>query len=141
MFIRKAELSDAAHLSALSEQLDYTVTPEDMAARLGKIFNEADHAVFVMETENSVAGWVHIHGRHLLESPAFAEIGGLVVDSAHRRKGIGEKLMRQCEQWAREKGYAAVRLRSSDQRKEAHEFYKRIGYDNVKAQQVFHLKL
>jgi GNAT superfamily N-acetyltransferase len=63
------------------------------------------------------------------------------VDNQHRRKGIGEMLMRESEVWAKNKGYQEVRLRSGGQRKEAHEFYKRIGYKNVKWQEVFSLKL
>lgn len=141
MFIRKAEISDAAQLCALSSQLGYDVEEGQMIDRLTKIIGDADHAVFVTETEHAIAGWVHVHGRHLLESSPFAEIGGLVVDSRHRRKGIGESLMRQCEEWAREKGYAIVRVRSGSKRKDAHEFYQRIGYTNVKSQEVFNLSL
>lgn len=37
------------------------------------------------------------------------------------------------------KGYQEVRLRSGGQRKDAHEFYKSIGYKEVKWQEVFSL--
>lgn len=141
MQIRSAQPSDAAQLTRLSEQLGYKSQEEHILQRLKRVLSDEDHAVFIMEVDGDVAGWVHVHGRHLIESADFAEIGGLVVDSNHRRKGIGEQLMRQCEAWARVKGYEFVRVRSSGQRKEAHEFYQRIGYTNVKSQQVFHLDL
>lgn len=113
-----------------------------MRERLSRIMQDTDHAVFVMEHEaNSVVGWAHVHGRHLLESDPFAEIGGLVVDQRCQRLGIGKQLMRACEQWVREAGYGIVRVRSGAQRTDAHAFYKGIGYEYVKAQQVFNLNL
>ncbi|WP_186445889.1 GNAT family N-acetyltransferase [Paenibacillus cremeus] len=141
MFIRKAEMNDAGPLCGLSGQLGYAVSEAQMSERLGNILPDPEHAVFVMEVEDEIAGWVHVHGRFLLESAPFAEIGGLVVSNRHRRQGIGEKLMRACETWAREQGFSAMRVRSGAQRKEAHAFYVGIGYANVKAQQVFHLNL
>jgi GNAT superfamily N-acetyltransferase len=105
------------------------------------LLNE-DNAVYVMEfSSNEISGWVHVHGRLLIEAYPFAEIGGLVVDNNHRRKGIGENLIRKCEEWARKKGYQEIRVRSNGQRKEAHEFYKRIGFENLKWQEVYTFKL
>ncbi|CAG7644549.1 GNAT family N-acetyltransferase [Paenibacillus allorhizosphaerae] len=142
MNVRKGQLSDAGQLCGLSEQLGYAAEEQQMHERLSRILKDADHAVYVMDDEeHGVVGWAHVHGRHLLESDPFAEIGGLVVDDRHQRMGIGKKLMRACEGWAREAGYGIVRVRSGAQRKEAHEFYKGIGYEHVKAQQVFNLNL
>ncbi|MFH5185951.1 GNAT family N-acetyltransferase [Paenibacillus sp. TAB 01] len=141
MQIRTARASDAAHIASLSNELGYPVSEEQMKERLLNLMNREDNAVFVMEIEGDVAAWVHVHGRHLLESPSFAEIGGLVVSSLHRRKRIGEQLMRECEAWAREQNYPFVRVRSSGHRKEAHQFYERIGYTRVKSQEVFNLEL
>lgn len=141
MIIRIAETFDALDIAKLSNQLGYPAAEDQLLQRLTNLLLDDDNAVFVMELEGKVIGWVHVHGRHLIESPDFAEIGGLVVDHAHKRKGIGEKLMRQCEEWARAKGYGLIRVRSGGQRKEAHEFYNRIGYTNVKSQQVFNRKL
>jgi GNAT superfamily N-acetyltransferase len=64
-----------------------------------------------------------------------------VVDKEFRRQGIGAKLMKKAEDWAKENGYAEIRLRSGGQRKEAHEFYKAIGYENINWQQLFRLKI
>jgi GNAT superfamily N-acetyltransferase len=142
MFIRNAQLADSAEIARLSSQLGYQVSVTQVLKRLEKIMANDDNAVYVMEENNSeISGWVHVHGRHLIEAQSFAEIGGLVVDVNHRRKGIGEQLMRKCEEWARTRGYQEVRLRSGGHRKEAHEFYKRIGYTNEKWQEVFSLKL
>ncbi|HET7616596.1 MAG TPA: GNAT family N-acetyltransferase [Bacillales bacterium] len=142
MLMRQAQLTDAMDMARLTSQLGYEVDEADVARQLERILKDDDHALFVAEVEDQeLAGWVHAHGRHLLEAPSFAEIGGLVVDNRQRRRGIGEKLMRKCEEWAERKGYREVRLRSAGHRKDAHEFYKKIGYANVKWQQVFSMPL
>jgi GNAT superfamily N-acetyltransferase len=142
MKVRKARVTDSNEIVRLSFQLGYEVLESEVLKRLEKLLLNDDNAVYVLEkSNNEICGWVHVHGRHLIEARPFAEIGGLVVDNNHRRKGIGENLMRKCEEWARKKGYQEMRLRSGGQRKDAHEFYKRIGYKNVKWQEVFSLKL
>jgi GNAT superfamily N-acetyltransferase len=142
MFIRNAQITDSAEIARLSSQLGYEASATEVLNRLEKLLANDDNAVYVMEEINSqITGWVHVHGRHLIEAQSFAEIGGLVVDENHRRKGIGEQLIRKCEEWARIRGYQEVRLRSGGRRKDAHEFYKKIGYKNVKWQEVFSLKL
>jgi GNAT superfamily N-acetyltransferase len=142
MPIREAQITDSLEIARLCSQLGYDVSESEVWGRLRKILADRDHAVYVMEVSpNEIAGWVHVHGRHLIEAQSFAEIGGLVVDHPYRRKGIGETLMRKCEEWAGKKGYREVRLRSGGHRKEAHAFYSSIGYQNTKWQQVFSLEL
>lgn len=96
--------------------------------------------IFLFEMDNSICGWVHVFGKCNIQLE-HAEIGGLVVDTEYRGKRIGKKLMRKAEEWAKEKGYLEVRLRSGGYRKEAHQFYKSIGYENIKWQEVFNHKL
>ncbi|MDR7071543.1 GNAT family N-acetyltransferase [Fictibacillus barbaricus] len=135
--IRLANHKDIKELARLCSQLGYESSEEQVESRLHRILHDLDHAVFVFEQEvPRLAGWVHVYGKHLIESE-YAEIGGLVVDQNSRRQKIGERLMRKCEEWATENGYSELRLRSGGHRKEAHAFYKQIGYENVKSQQVF----
>ncbi|MFP7297018.1 GNAT family N-acetyltransferase [Neobacillus niacini] len=142
MKIREAKLKDSKQITRLSYQHGYEISEADVYKHLEKLLSNNDNAVYVIEISDvEIAGWVHVHGRHLIDALPFAEIGGLVVDENHRRKGYGEKLMRKSEEWARKNSYQEVRLRSGGQRKEAHEFYKSIGYKNVKWQEVFSLIL
>ena len=129
---------DAFAVASLSAQLGYPVSPATIAERLELISQSADHGFYVAEAGGNVVGWVHIYGVRLLESPAFfAEIGGLVVDTAARRQGIGRALMAQAEAWAREHAFPEVRLRSGLHRTEAHEFYRSIGYALTKTSHLF----
>ncbi|WP_088044601.1 GNAT family N-acetyltransferase [Bacillus sp. EAC] len=142
MLIREARLTDSKEIARLSLQHGYEVSETEVLKRMEKLLLNDDNAIYVIEVNsNEISSWIHIHGRHLIGVNPFAEIGGLVVDQSHRRKGNGEKLMRKCEDWARKKGYQEMRVRSGGQRKEAHEFYKNIGYKNSKWQEVFTLSL
>jgi len=75
--------------------------------------------------------------RLLLISDPRAEIGGLVVDENHRRSGVGSALLGVAERWAASKGYASDVIRSNATRTDAHSFYRTLGYENIKAQEVF----
>lgn len=82
-------------------------------------------------------GWIHIGATHRLEAGPFAEIGGLVVDEAHRGGGIGAALVKAAEDWARGRGFGLVRVRSNVARAGARGFFQRLGYGEVKTQAVF----
>ena len=137
--IRVATPNDAARLAELSTQLGYPATSENILGRLGQILGDREHAVFVAEARERayVVAWVHVLVTHVLEEDSQAEIAGLVVDEAWRGRGAGRLLMERAEQWAREQGCRAVRLRSNVIRAEAHAFYEKLGYQVIKSQKVF----
>jgi GNAT superfamily N-acetyltransferase len=137
--IRPARIEDAKKIARLCKQLGNQVSADQVEERLKKINEEKDSIIFLYEIDNSTSGWVHVFGKCIIQLE-YAEIGGLVVDTEYRGKGIGKNLMRKAEEWAMEKGYPEVRLRSGGHRKEAHNFYKNIGYENIKCQEVFSRK-
>jgi GNAT superfamily N-acetyltransferase len=136
--IRLARTEDVERITVLCEQLGYPSSQEQVQQRLQQIQRQDDHAVYVAErADGRVLGWVHVFVRQLLVTDLHVEIGGLVVDEEHHRRGIGQLLMEQAEQWAREKGRQAVYVRSNVIREGAHAFYERIGYANIKQSKVF----
>lgn len=136
--IRKACAADAERIAVLSGQLGYPATAGEVRARLQRIEGNGEHAALVgVEPGGEVVAWLHIHLVHLLELDTQAEVSGLVVDDAWRGHGIGALLMRHAEQWAREKGCAAIRLRSRITREAAHRFYETLGYEFWKTQKAF----
>lgn len=58
----------------------------------------------------------------------WAVVENMVVDSKHRRKGIGRLLMDYVLTGAKEAGCYKVQLMSNKSREEAHRFYESIGY-------------
>ncbi|MFP7254711.1 GNAT family N-acetyltransferase [Terribacillus goriensis] len=136
MAIRKMRLSDNEEIARLTAQLGYDVEKDTIKDRLATLICLEDHQVYVAEVESCLAGWVHIYGKHLIELE-YAEIGGLVIDQEYRKRNLGTQLMEKCEGWAKANRYREIRLRSGAQRTDAHKFYQKIGYQNIKSQSLF----
>ncbi|RCJ19877.1 GCN5 family acetyltransferase [Nostoc sp. ATCC 43529] len=140
--IREPEIQDAEQIAILSEQLNYSATKTQIEQRLLQIQNNNSHIVYVATVANDdVIGWVHAHIYDLIVMPKQAVILGLVVDKDYRNHGIGTILMQQIEEWANLLGCDGVILRSNIKRKEAHLFYEKIGYTNIKQSMTFSKKL
>jgi len=135
--IRRPLPGDDDALARLASQLGYPSTAADMARRLARLRGEDGAAVLVAEREGVVRGWIHVFGVHSVESDAFAEIGGLVVDESARGHGTGAALVAAAEEWALRAGYPALRVRSNVVRAAAHRFYERRGFARLKTQAVF----
>ncbi len=135
--IRVASHSDAADVARLTGQLGYDLTERDAADRLTRILARDDQCFFVAEIGGRAVGWVHVLLVEYVEAEAFALIGGLVVDGAHRRTGVGRTLMQRAENWAKERGCSMVRLSSTITRTAAHRFYESLGYSKIKTQHSF----
>ncbi|MGD9139957.1 MAG: GNAT family N-acetyltransferase [bacterium] len=135
--IREAQVKDGAEIADLSGQLGYPATVNDMKRRLGEICGDDNCMLLVAESDGCVVAWLLIHIYRLVSSDSLAQIAGLVVDEKHRNQGIGALLMERAEAWARAKMCRGVMLRSRATRKDAHNFYKRLGYACIKTQDVF----
>ena len=135
--VRIACHEDAAAIAALSTELGYPATTEQMTVRLRDVLARNDCVVFVAEHKGTVVGWINLVGCHRLEEEPFAEIGGLVVSESRRGSGIGARLIEAGERWARERGYRRMFVRSNVIRERAHKFYERAGFVGFKQQAVF----
>jgi GNAT superfamily N-acetyltransferase len=135
---RPARLSDAPAIARLCGQLGYPSTTQEIEARLRAVERNPEHAIFVAEgAAGDVIGWVHVFLLRSLEAGTRAEVGGLVVDEAHRSQGAGQQLLECAEKWARESGCCSIALRSNVIRERAHAFYERFGYRVLKTQKAF----
>ncbi len=140
--IREPETRDYPHIAELAGQLGYKSTAEEVARRLKAMRGSPDQAVFVAEVAGGeIAGWIGVFVYHCMEVDMRAEISGLVVNERLRSMGIGRLLLESVEEWAREKGCAAVGVRSNLTRDRAHEFYMRLGYEHFKTQKSFRKRL
>jgi GNAT superfamily N-acetyltransferase len=140
--IREAEIEDAATIAELSGELGYPSSRAQTATRLQSILEFPEHRVYVaVDHEGSILGWIHVFASQYLESDAFAELGGLVVTTNWRAKGIGKRLMAAAEDWVARKGIHKIKIRSRASRVEAHAFYESLGYGVNKTQYVFEKSL
>ena len=71
-------------------------------------------------------------------SACFVE--NVVTDKDHRGQGLGKKIMERAIAFARERDCYKVILESASFRKEAHQFYKNLGFDGD-AKKAFIMKL
>lgn len=132
--IRPAGPADTARLADLCGQLGYPTAAERVEERLAQIEANERRRVYVAEVGGAVVGWVYVYLVPSLLHDPQAEIGGLIVSEGYRGQRIGERLLRQAEQWAGEHGCHAVSVHSNVIRKDAHRFYERLGYRAVKTQ-------
>ena len=135
--VRPGTISDAADLARLTHQLGYEMSAAEAATRLTRVLARSDHKVLIAEADGATIGWIHASLSEHLDADTCVLIEGIVVTSEHRRKGIGEMLLAQAEDWGRDRGCSIVRLRSTSTRLKAHKFYEKLGYTNVKAQFSF----
>ena len=135
--IRSARLSDAETIAALTTQLGYAAELATVASRLSRLLARSDQQLLVADDGGRAIGWIHMVITEYVEADAFVVIGGLVVDREYRKQGIGRRLLIRAEEWAVQHGCSLVRLSSNVKRIEAHAFYERVGYTNLKTQFAF----
>jgi GNAT superfamily N-acetyltransferase len=135
--IRGVRVDDAEHVAALSASLGYPASAEEMRSRIEELAGRSDRAVFAAVLGDQVMGWADAAvERHLQSRPAVV-LGGLVVRDDVRGRHIGQHLCHAVERWAAQMGVATVRVRSQTKRVDAHRFYLRDGYVQVKTSAVF----
>ena len=135
--VRPATVSDAADLARLTHQLGYELAASDATTRLTRVLSRPDHMVLIAGADGATVGWIHASISLHLDTDTCVLIEGIVVDSHHRRQGIGEMLLARAEAWGLERGCSTVRLRSTSTRLKAHKFYQKLGYTVVKTQLSF----
>ncbi len=136
--IRRARVSDAPQLAALTGELGYPATAAQIRKRLQGIKPASQNAVFVADSaKGGVIGWLHVSRDVLLESEIRAEVNGLVVAEGQRSLGAGARLLAAAEDWARKHGCKSMSVRSNVIRERAHKFYERNGYEHYKTQKSF----
>jgi predicted N-acetyltransferase YhbS len=135
--VRQAHINDRSEITVLTNQLGYPSSEEKVGEILKVVMTHDDHEVFVAQKENEIVGYIHLVCTIRLGSDPFVEIAALVVDDSKRKQGIGKSLIVKAQEWANEKRYKYVRIRSNIIRESAHQFFENLGYINFKTQQVF----
>ncbi|WP_422082354.1 GNAT family N-acetyltransferase [Ulvibacterium sp.] len=89
--------------------------------------------------ENQIVG-VAVMAEYSVISGRKGWIEDVVVDEAHRGKGIGRKLMEFLIAQGRQKGISEILLFTGYHRKPAHQLYQNLGF-RKKESQIYTLKL
>lgn len=132
MRIRDADDTDAPALARLLGQLGYSTEEDAVLRRLERLGASAADRLFVADHNGAVVGFAGIH-----VSPSFeydrdaAKVSAIVVDERHRRSGVGRALLAAVETEARARGCELVFLTTAERRDDAHEFYRRLGWEET----------
>lgn len=132
--LREAKVNDYLGICKVAtDDLGYKCEPELVKYRLENIDTNREK-VYVAETEGKIVGFVHAEMYNTLYYKSMVNIQGLAVNSEFRHKGYGRALLGEVETWAKNKGVDLIRVNSGFSRKEAHAFYRNLGYGNEKEQ-------
>ena len=138
--IREANYDDIDSIVELTKELGYQIKKEEVRRKLKKFELSLAEKIFVAELED-VVGWMHISLVEPLESEAFGEIRGIVVNQKYRKRGIGTELLRIAEKWTKEKDCKKLRIRTNIKREETRKYYNNLGFISKKTQEVFEKKV
>jgi N-acetylglutamate synthase-like GNAT family acetyltransferase len=129
--IRDARVDDAQDVARLLDQLGYPTSATTVESRLERLCIVGDRVV-VAELDGLVVGLAHLQVAPTIECdrPA-AKIGALVVDEAHRGRGVGRALVEEMEAEARRRECEVLFLTTSERRADAHAFYERVGLEQT----------
>ncbi len=121
-----AMLADDA-LGATRESLN-DMTP--YYAAYDQIANDRNNLILVADQGGEIVGTLQLNLLRGLSRKGAkrAQIEAVRVSSAHRGKGLGEKIIRAAIEMAREEGCVLVQLTTDKSRKDAHRFYERLGF-------------
>lgn len=135
--IRKVSVNDYNDIRKICvEDLGYECKEELVKTRIEHL-DENREMVFVAEIDNVIVGYIHIEKYNLLYFENMANILGLAVAKKYQKQGWGRKLMEAAEQWSKDHNIYIIRLNSGIGRKEAHKFYRAIGFSDEKEQMRF----
>lgn len=141
IIIRQATVSDYEDIHKIcQDDLGYNCSADLVKERLENLDLNRER-VFVAQYNNCVIGFVHAEEYKTLYFNELVNLQGLAVSKEYRRKGVATVLINKVECWAKECGVKMIRLNSGLSRKDAHEFYRKLGFDNEKEQIRFLKKI
>jgi len=127
--VRTVEAADANALADLVTQLGYETRASEMEMRMEAILANKNYATLVAVNKGEVCGMIGTFTRYTYEhnSPS-AIIMALVVSEKMRGRGVGHALIAAAEKNLAERNIRRVAVLARFERKEAHEFYEKLGY-------------
>jgi ribosomal-protein-alanine N-acetyltransferase len=125
--LEPARLNDAPRLAAMSQTLiESGLHPAWGAQRIGWYVRHPESVVLTARSDRSIAGFAIMR-----YADEVAHLNLLAVDPAHRRRGIARRLVTWLEETALTAGTFIVGLELRAENREAQDFYRALGYQEV----------
>ncbi|MEC0124575.1 GNAT family N-acetyltransferase [Paenibacillus pabuli] len=106
------------------------VNDENFRVTIEKMNEDGNYKTFVALFENDVVGFVTIvQALSVGVTIGYLHIQALAVKKEFQHRGVGTKLLRYTEKYAKELGISSIILCSGFKRIDAHAFYEHNGYE------------
>jgi (aminoalkyl)phosphonate N-acetyltransferase len=139
--IDKMRTSDLLHICDLSAQLGYSVDLARIQERFSLLDLSPYHAFFVYREAEQILGWLHLEKVFDLIEEFKTEIKVIVIEKGQRGKGIGHSLINTAKEWSKIQGTNIIFLNCNIIRPQAHAFYLKEGFKQVRTSHFFELNL
>jgi GNAT superfamily N-acetyltransferase len=134
MIIRELRAADLPGVVGLSSELGYECTLAELTERFRQLSGEVRESLLcAVNEQDAPLGFIHLSLGLSFVAPPAVRVAALVVARHCRGQGIGRLLMEHAERWAMHRQIRFVSLTSNEKRSDAHAFYERLGYSNLKS--------
>lgn len=129
MKIRVATLKDASAIQQINaNSLHYDFPLDQTTLQLEKILSLPNSQLLVATENKHVLGYIQLSDYENTYHESLKNIITLAVDQNYQHQGVGSKLLAAAETWAKDNGSQGIRLVTGFERKTAHPFYEKHGY-------------
>ena len=133
--IKKAGIEDSKTVAELAVQLWPGHEINDLEKEMINYIDSENGVVFIYFNENIGAGFAQCSLRNdYVEGTKSSPVGyseGIYVEAEHRKRGIGKKLLIQCEEWAESKGCKEFASDCELNNTESLKFHLKIGFEEA----------
>lgn len=133
--IKRAGMDDLKALTALALQLWPDHVPEELEMELLALVQEQDAAFFLALENGREVGFAQCQlRRDYVEGTESSPVGyleGIFVAEEFRRMGIARRLLRACEDWARERGCSEFASDCELENEESLRFHLSMGFEEA----------
>ncbi len=141
---KKAKKKDAGIINQLFIEMMQTVRGTDKVngypdGYLDKFFDDRDEWISVAVYDGEVIAFLSIEVHH--EDKEYIYLDDLSVTKQHRNNGIGTKLIRNAEEYAKEINIPAICFHVEKTNANAFRLYQRLGYNIYQDQKTRYLMI
>lgn len=137
--IRRATRDDSEEVRVIMEQMEWhTFDPKEFREFYWKALEDDRYLMWVYEADGKAVGFISL----LIKTPIHhirttGEVVELAVHEDYRNRGIGSELLLYLHDYAREHDLSEVELNSKKIRLDAHRFYFRHRYEDLRNNLTF----